>query len=155
MVYRLYKPDDFAALYAIEEVCFQPPFRFSQTYMRKLVNARDGATWIAEDNFVMAGFAIVGWAEHENDIAAYIETIEVLPEFRSRGMGAELLRRVEATARTASARTLWLHVDITNVSAIRLYKRHGFVARGSEEHFYAPGRGAHLYAKRLMPVTHA
>ena len=28
MKYRPYKPEDFEALYALEEACFQPPFRF-------------------------------------------------------------------------------------------------------------------------------
>ena len=155
MEYRPYKPEDFAALYAIEEVCFQPPFRFPRAYMGKLVTARDAATWIAEEYSVMAGFAIVAWSEHDNGVVAYIETIEVLPEFRSWGIGAELLQRVEASARTAEAGALWLHVDITNAPAIRLYERHGFTPRGSEEHFYAPGRGAHIYGKELVPVTRA
>ena len=153
MDYHLYKPDDFAALYAIEEVCFQPPFRFPSGYMRRLVTTRDAATWIAEENRRMAGFAIVAWNEHDSGIIAYIETIEVLPEFRSRGIGSGLLQRVEDSARAVGAMTLWLHVDITNLPAIRLYERHGFASRGSEEHFYAPGRGAHIYAKRLTPVT--
>ena len=153
MLYRLYNPEDFAALYAIEEICFQPPFRFPRDYMRRLVTARDAATWIAEEGGGMAGFAIVAWNEHDSGITAYIETIEVVPEFRSRGIGAALLQRVEASARSAEASALWLHVDITNAPAIRLYERHGFTPRGSEEHFYAPGRGAHIYAKDLTPVT--
>ena len=155
MIYRLYKPDDFAALYAIEEVCFHPPFRVPTVYMRKLVTARDAATWIAEEKGVMAGFAIVAWTEHDAGITAYIETIEVLPEFRSRGIGAVLLQHVEASARTAEAGSIWLHVDISNAPAIRLYERHGFSPRGSEDHFYAPGRGAHIYAKELAPFTQA
>lgn len=153
MLFRLFNPADFAALYAIEEVCFLPPFRFPRAYMHSLVTAPEAATWIAEEDSVMAGFAIVGWNSEESEIDAYIETIEVLPTFRSRGIGAELLHRVELSARTAGATALWLHVDITNASAIRLYQRHGFTPRGSEEHFYAPGRGAHIYAKELKAVT--
>ena len=30
MNYRLFEPDDFDELYAIEEMCFQPPLRFSR-----------------------------------------------------------------------------------------------------------------------------
>ena len=37
MLYRLYQPGDFAALYAVEELCFEPPFRFSRAYMRQLI----------------------------------------------------------------------------------------------------------------------
>lgn len=149
MRYRLYKPEDFAALYAIEELCFLPPFRFSHSYMRKLVDTRDAATWIAEGNNTMVGFAIVAWRAFKGGIMAYIETLEVIPSQRGKGIGAELLRRVEDSARTAGALSLWLHVDQTNLGAIRLYERHGFRSHGSEEHFYAPGRGALVYGKPL------
>jgi [ribosomal protein S18]-alanine N-acetyltransferase len=147
MHYRLYQPEDFAALYAIEEVCFQPPFRFERRYMQRLVHAKNAATWIAEDAGAMAGFAIVEWSGAGT--YAYIPTIEVLPDRRGRGIGGELLRRLEGSAREAGTWALWLHVDESNVSAIRLYEVHGFVSAGKEEHFYAPGRGAFLYRKEL------
>lgn len=149
MDYRLYTPQDFEALYAIEEVCFQPPFRFARSYMRRLVNARDGATWIAEDDGRMAGFAIVEWKAQGKPVHAYIETIEVLPEWRGQGIGRELLARTEISAQQASALVLWLHVDESNASAIRLYERCGFAAAGTEEDYYAPGRGALLYRKQF------
>jgi len=50
MLYRLYQPADFAQLYAVEEICFQPPFRFSRALMRKLIANSSSATWIAEEN---------------------------------------------------------------------------------------------------------
>ena len=37
MIYRLYQPDDFAQLYAVEKTPFQPPIRFSRSYMRQLI----------------------------------------------------------------------------------------------------------------------
>ncbi|MGA7109265.1 MAG: N-acetyltransferase [Terracidiphilus sp.] len=149
MNYRLYQPHDFAALYAIEEVCFPPPFRFGRRYMRQLVDGRNGATWIAEDAGKMAGFAIVEWKLRPLAPSAYVQTIEVLPEMRGRGAGRELLVRVEGSATDAGAASLWLHVDETNVAAIRLYEAHGFLRAGREEHYYAEGRGALLYRKPL------
>lgn len=149
MRYRLYHPADFAALYAIEEVCFEPPFRFGRLYMRGLVNARHSATWIAEDGGRMAGFAIVEWTARGKTVSAYLQTIEVLPEFRVQGVGQELLARTEYSARKADALVLWLHVDESNAAAIRLYERQGFTAAGKEEHYYAEGRGALLYRKEL------
>ena len=155
MPLRPYTPDDFAALYAIEEVCFQPPFRFPRAYMRKLVRNPHAAVWIAEEQDIMAGFAIVAWTRHESHTSspattlAYIETIEVLPDFRSHGIGAQLLHQVEASALAAGAASLWLHVDTTNAAAIRLYQRHGFQPRGTEDDFYFPGRGALIYCKPL------
>src|SRR3954464_13611055 len=98
MHYRLFEPADFHDLYAIEEVCFQPPYRFARRYMRQLISSPNSATWIAEQEGSMRGFAIVEWAQQTVGVIAYIATIEVLPEFRSQGVGAELLHRLEGSA---------------------------------------------------------
>jgi len=150
VLYRLYQPEDFAALYAIEERCFEPPLRFGRGYMRQLVEHADSATWIAEGGDAqMAGFAIVEWGEALGGIEAYLQTIEVAPERRGQGIGAELLRRTEDTAQAAHARTIRLHVDTRNEKAIRLYERHGHAREGREENYYARGRPALVYVKRL------
>jgi ribosomal protein S18 acetylase RimI-like enzyme len=148
---RAYQPADFAALYAVEELCFQPPFRFSRALMRELVADPDSATWIAEEEGQMAGFAIVQWGREGADVIAYLKTIEVLPALRARGLGAELLAACERSARAAGASLLWLHVDEENAGAIRLYQRHGYVFEGRQERFYPQGRAALIGAKVLGP----
>ena len=149
MHYRLYRPEDFAALYAIEESCFQPPLRFHRTYMRQLVQSAHAATWIAEEDGSMAGFAIVEWSRAHDVIEAYIQTIEVASEQRRRGIGGELLRRAEDSARAAGARLIALHVHEANASALRLYEAHGYRPAGREEHYYARGQAALAAVKPL------
>jgi len=148
MLYRLYQPGDFAPLYAIEESCFQPPFRFSRAYMRQLVESEDTASWIAEDEGAMAGFAIVEWTDPP-DAVAYIQTIEVAPQKRRLGIAGELLRLVEQSAGAARATAIWLHVDAENAAAIRLYEAHGYECTGRQSNYYARGRAALIYAKPL------
>jgi ribosomal protein S18 acetylase RimI-like enzyme len=113
--------------------------------MRQLVEAADAATWIAEEDDRMAGFAIVEWATG----IAYIQTLEVLPERRGMGVGGELLRLTEESARASDAEVIWLHVDAENDGAIRLYERHGYRYENRAEDYYARGRAALIYAKRL------
>ena len=147
--YRLYKPEDFDALYSIEEVCFQPPFRFGRRYMQRLVTAPNAVAWIAEDYEFMAGFAIAEWTPAIDGARAYIQTIEVAPHYRGQGVGRQLLNRIEDSAHQTGAAILWLHVEETNAAAIHLYETHGFIQAGEEENYYAPGRGALLYRKCL------
>jgi [ribosomal protein S18]-alanine N-acetyltransferase len=150
MIYRLYQRDDFDDLYAIEEVCFHPPQRFSRPYMRQLVASPDAATWIAEQDACMAGFAIVEWAQQTVGIVAYIATIEVLPRHRGRRIGAELLCRIEGSANAERAIQIWLHVDIENTAAIRLYENSGYRNSGRADHYYARNRPAAIYMKNLV-----
>ena len=147
MIYRPYTPKDFVALYALEERCFEPPSRFGRRYMRLLVSHSNAATWIAEENGQMAGFAIVEWSSSE--VTAYIQTIEVAPEMRGRGVGRELLGRIEGSARLAGAGLIWLHVEEANAAAVRLYEALGYRCEGRQEDYYPLGRAALIYLKRL------
>jgi ribosomal-protein-alanine N-acetyltransferase len=149
VTYRLFRDEDFASLYAIEQECFQPPFRFPRSYMRKLVESTEAATWIAEEDGRMTGFAIVEWEPGTDQTVAYIQTLEVAAADRRRGIGEQLLRNLEDSARRADAGIVWLHVDEQNSSAIRLYEAHGYLHQGREEDYYAPGVDALTYAKAL------
>jgi ribosomal protein S18 acetylase RimI-like enzyme len=149
MLYRLYKPVDFNDLYRVEEACFEPPFRFSRSYMRQIVASTEAATWMAEENGTIAGFAIVEWAIDSANPSAYIQTIEVLLKFRRMGVAGELLRRLEGSAIESGARLIWLHVDVENTAGIHLYEAQGFMRQGREENFYPRGRDALIYAKPL------
>jgi [ribosomal protein S18]-alanine N-acetyltransferase len=156
MLYRLYQPADFPQLYAVEELCFEPAFRFSRALMRKLVANPNSATFvaeeIAEENSELAGFAIVDWATVPKGTVAYIQTIEVHPASRRRGIAHELMRLLEDSARAAGATAIWLHVDVENAAAIRLYENRGYARKGREEHFYARHRPAFVYARMISGV---
>lgn len=149
MNYRPYHSDDFAALYAIEEVCFQPPFRFGRRYMRRLLESPGTITWIAHDR-QMAGFAVGDCEWEMGGIVAYIQTIEVLPASRGQGIGSELLRRIEDSVREREAKAIWLHVDSQNGNAIRLYEAHGYSCEGRKDRYYPQGRAALIYRKSLF-----
>ncbi len=58
--------------------------------------------------------------------------IALLPDFRSRGIGAFLLKQLQAEAQAAD-KSLTLSVLKTNDRAVNLYKRCGFAVSGSEE----------------------
>jgi ribosomal-protein-alanine N-acetyltransferase len=147
--YRLYKPEDFAALYAIEEVCFQPPHRFSRNYMRQLIRQPRAATWIAEEEQRMCGFGVVEWTREATGVVAYIQTLEVTPESRGQRLGGELLSRMENSASDAKAEMIWLHVDAENAGAIRVYEKHGYQLKGRQPGYYGRGSVALIYAKSM------
>lgn len=146
---RAYASVDFDKLYSVEKLCFQPPYRFSRATMRRLLALKRSASWIAEYDGLVAGFAIVEWVQEIRGVSAYIDTLEVAPEYRRRGFGAALLSATEDSARHAGAYAIWLHVAAENAAAIQLYQRNGFAYIASQDHFYAQGRGAHLYRKML------
>lgn len=152
MHYRLYRPADFIQLYAIEELCFQRPLRFSRSYMRRIIENSASATWIAEDAENMTGFAVADWSGEPPCRFAYIQTLEVAPQHRRRGIARELLSRLETSAQAARANEIWLHVNAHNAAAIRLYRAHGYRQQGREEDYYGRGQAAQVYARLLAPA---
>lgn len=149
MIYRPYKHGDFDELYAIEEICFQPPLRFPRRYIRRLVESADAVTWIAENDARIAGFSIADFGQEQDGVFAYIQTIEVSPGMRGRGIGNELLRRIENSAVQRGAHAIWLHVESQNAGAIRLYESHGYKCEGRHDNYYAHGRAGLVYCKLL------
>ncbi len=149
MHYRRYREDDFKQLYDIELACFEPPFRFSRATMQQLLADTASATWIAEEHEQMAGFTIICWAQPPEQPLAYIQTLEVAPTQRRRGVARELLRLAEESATSAGAHVIWLHVAEINTLAIRLYEAHGYSLQGREADYYAKAIPALLYAKPI------
>jgi len=163
VLYRSYTPQDFDVLYALEEVCFEAPFRFSRRVMRSLLQHPNTDAWIAEEDGHMAGFAIVEWTKRksgvfsdgssslgaESRVTAYIQTIEVAPEARGRGVGGELLGHIEGSAHAAGAGLIWLHVEAENARATRLYEAQGYCSKDRHENYYPLGKAALVYVKPL------
>jgi ribosomal protein S18 acetylase RimI-like enzyme len=115
--------------------------------MRQIVEQENAATWIAEDDDRMFGFGIVDWNEETAGIAAYVQTLEVLPEFRGQGVGGELLWQLERSAREAGAVAIGLHVDAENSAAIRVYERSGYRKSGTEPDYYGRGQAGLVFEK--------
>jgi ribosomal-protein-alanine N-acetyltransferase len=147
---RPFIPEDLPALYAIEEVCFDPPLRFSRSLMRSLAYDPDSRTWVAMMDNIRAGFAMIGLRGENNSTAAYIWTIEILPAFRRLGIANHLLDRLEESAREAGCAAIELHVAALNTSAVDLYERHGFLRTGAQVGFYGRGQDAFSYRKPLL-----
>lgn len=73
---------------------------------------------------------VSGFEEREDPARSWLVGMWVDPAWRGRGVGRALVDEVIAWARTRGTRRLWLEVAITNLAAIRLYQRCGFVATG-------------------------
>lgn len=146
---RLFEASDLRALYAVEEVCFAPPLRFSRGLMRSLAYDPNCRTWLGIVDSVRAGFAILGLSSEDDPSIAYIWTIEVLPVFRRMGVARQLLARVEESAREAGCSAIELHVSERNSDAVALYEDCGYVRFGVDDEFYGWGEDGLRYRKVL------
>lgn len=79
----------------------------------------------------------------------YIRFLGILPAYQGRGLGAAVLAWIEAEARNAQERNVWVVASQINTGAIRFYERHGFATAAEFEGLAYDGRTEILMRKRL------
>lgn len=133
---------DLGALRHVEQICFPKDawplmdligvLTFPGVVRLKAVNGKQMVGFIAGDIRRLEG-------------VAWIATVAVLPEFRSRGIGAALLQACEAQI---SVNRIRLCVRPSNDVAIRLYERFGYTKVGEWTRYYQDGESALVMEKR-------
>jgi ribosomal-protein-alanine N-acetyltransferase len=142
---REYRTADLDAIYALDVVCFKPPFRFSRRAMRSFAEAAGAVTVLAEAQGELAGFCI---AQLEKQ-TAYVVTLDIAPAFRRQGLARRLMAELEAKASAAGATSVALHVFTGNTGAIQFYESIGYNRAGRAEAFYGRGLDAFIYRKKF------
>lgn len=151
MKFRGYRAEDFETMFRLDEACFAPEFRFSRAMMRGVAEAAKARVVIAEEDG-LAGFCVAHVEPVEGGCVAYVVTLDVSPDWRRKGLAAELMRRVEDAAREAGCGAMALHVFVENKDAIRFYERCGFVRSRRAKGFYGEARDAWVYRKAFGDV---
>jgi len=149
---RTYHADDLARFVAVANASFadhSTPLRFTE---------RGVAQVHALPDFDPGGILLVfarddpdrpiGWAKAEHELVegtderrGFVSFIGVVPAWRGRGLGRELLRWAIAHCRAAGSGTIELNVEADNDRALELYRATGFTAEVEWPH-YAISTGA-------------
>jgi ribosomal-protein-alanine N-acetyltransferase len=100
---------------------------------------------------VVAGFAVASLLAAQ----AELESIAVAPQFQRRGLARLLFAELVAELRTARATEVILEVRASNLPALGLYRRLGFVETGRRPRYYAdPDDDAILVGLGLESLAH-
>ena len=149
MKFRGYIADDFEAMFRLDESCFEEPFRFSRTMMKRFAEAKKARVVIAEEK-ELAGFCV---AHVERGDVAYVVTLDVAVEWRRKGLAGELMRRVEDEVRAEGCEVMVLHVAVGNFAAIRFYEDAGYERVDRAVGFYGVAGDGWVYRKALGGVS--
>jgi [ribosomal protein S18]-alanine N-acetyltransferase len=150
---RPYRSNDLDAMHALDVVCFDKPFRFSRSAMRRFAEAQKARVVMAEDRDALVAFVILDIEDTEEGRFGYIVTLDVSPEHRRMGLAAQLIQEAERLAYRAGCAAIVLHVFTGNVPAIRFYLGRGFVQLHREDDFYGSGMDAWVFHKLLRSAN--
>ena len=151
---REYNSRDLGTIFAMDVVCFEPPFRFSKRVMQQFAEARNALTVVAETEAgEIAGFCIAHVERAGKGLRAYVVTLDVAPDHRRQGLARQMLERIEQQAKEAGCDSIELHVSVENEGAIAFYQREGYDRSHVVKSFYGLGRHAYVYQKALTSAA--
>ena len=117
------------AIAELEKVCFADPWS-EKALELLLTNEAYGAVCL-QNGRVMAYGSIL-WGVDEGQII----NIATHPDARRQGMGATVLEHLIQVAKSRGCEQLSLEARVSNLPAISLYERYGFVKMGLRRAFY-------------------
>src|ERR1700732_4278517 len=149
-VLRSYDPQDFSALYRLDQSCFPAGIAYSKTTLRYFLSLRSAECLIAMDGAQIAGFILT----EENPPLAHVITLDVAEKFRRRGIGSTLLGESERNLGLRGVRTVLLETAATNDVGVAFWQGHGYVVAATLKRYYLGRLDAYEMRKILLaPAT--
>ena len=136
-------------MHALDVVCFDEPFRFSRSAMRRFAESKKARVIIAEDDGALVAFVILDIEDTDEGRFGYIVTLDVSPRYRRMGVAGQLMQEAEREASREGCTAVGLHVFTGNEPAVRFYVGRGFVRSHRENDFYGRGIDAWVFHKPL------
>jgi ribosomal-protein-alanine N-acetyltransferase len=143
---RNFKPEDFEALWRIDQECFAPGISYSRQELKGFMRRRSSFTLVATEpgNSAIAGFIVA-----QDGPTGHIITIDVIGSARRSGVGSLLLVEAEERLRAAGSRSVGLETAVDNAAALAFYKRHGYSVIRTWPRYYSNGVDALVMEKEL------
>lgn len=121
---RRAQPADIPQIVAIERTVFVDPWD-EKTFRESLAYYPE-TFFVARSNGDIAGFVAAGLEDTGEEFYGHIMNFAVAPEYRRRGVGQHLIRRLEQEFALVGASGVQLEVRITNTGAQEFYRRLGY-----------------------------
>lgn len=113
------------AIVEIEQKCFPGKLAYSKHQISDLILNADSDCLVEKQNGVIRAFLIVIY--NQKSLTCSIETIDVDPAFKNRGIGLKLLKAAEIDMKLRGMRWSQLEVSEGNEAALKVYKNAGYV----------------------------
>jgi [ribosomal protein S18]-alanine N-acetyltransferase len=125
----------------LEKICFSEPW--SENSLLEETENPDAYFIVDIEDSELVGYA----GMHTPCGDCYVDNIAVFPQFRGKGYGEKLTLALIEKAKTLGE-FISLEVRASNIPAIKLYEKLGFLAVGKRKNFYSsPREDAIIYTK--------
>ena len=126
--------DEIDAIVEIEKKCFPKKVAYSKRQIEYLILNANSDCLIEKEDGVIRAFLIVTY--RQRSLTCNIETIDVDPSFKNRGIGLKLLKAAEVEMNRRGMRWSQLEVSEGNEAALKVYKNAGYTFKEKLEGYY-------------------
>lgn len=131
-----------AAIAALEEICFSTPWS-ENAILHEVTNPI--SYWlVAVENGQVLGYVGSQYGYGEADMM----NLAVVPDFRNRGIGQQLVTELISHLAALDVKSLTLEVRQSNAAAISLYEKMGFQQVGLRPNYYQKPKEAALILRK-------
>jgi ribosomal-protein-alanine N-acetyltransferase len=131
------RKDDFEALHALDQACFEPHISYSRTELRGFLSLPTLEAVVAESAGEIVGF-VISYRAPGN--VGHVITLDVVAGRRRTGVGRALMTEVMERLARCQVTRYRLEVDASNAPAIAFYRGFGFRETRRLDDYYGPGR---------------
>lgn len=139
------KETDVDEIYEIEHENFKPGWSRDYLALNIKLFGKLCLFYVAKLKGSVVGY-IVCWLSEET---AHIHNISVKKEYQNHGVGSQLLMFLFDELKKRNVKNVVLEVRVSNIRAIKLYEKFGFVEIAKKEKFYPDGEDALFMVKDL------
>src|ERR1700747_734025 len=147
LVFRVYDPRDFAALFRLDQACFPAGISYSKTTLRYFLSLRSADCIVVMEGADIAGFILT----EENPPLAHVITLDVAEKLRRRGIGSALLGESERNLGLRGVRHVLLETAGNNEAGVAFWQRHGYVVKANLNRYYL-GRLDAYEMRKILPA---
>ncbi|MBI1749661.1 MAG: GNAT family N-acetyltransferase [Acidobacteria bacterium] len=142
---RPYKPEDFEALYRLDQQCYAPGIAYSRRTLKWYLDLEGADCLLAERDDAIAGFIVTA----RDGNLGHIITLDVAEAQRRRGIGTALLAEAEARMMESGVRRMSLETATDNLPAVAFWQRHGYRTDAVLKNYYSDTLDAYEMCKML------
>ncbi|MFV0366292.1 MAG: ribosomal protein S18-alanine N-acetyltransferase [Mangrovibacterium sp.] len=139
-VVALASSSDVDDILELEQACFGID-AFSRVQIAYLVKQSKGIFLLAKIEGELAGY--LSFLTNDGTHNGRVYSIAVSPDYRGQGVAQLLIDEMFDYARGRQLKSIFLEVRVSNMFAIALYEKNGFVKRKLKEYYYDDGESAY------------
>lgn len=141
---------DFSRVCEIDRLCYSEDIAYTPEEMALGLGQPGAFALVAEAGEQVIAFVLAYRKKRSpGNSVGHIVTIDVVEEFRARGIGNRLMESAEQRLRQNGVRRIILEVETENEPALRFYKARGYILKRLLSSYYADGSDAYLMEKTL------